>query len=329
MNRLRRNLLSAGGALALGAGLPRLGAAQAAWKPVRDVRIMNGFAAGGSGELVCRIAAEALRPLLGQNVIVETQAGANGFIAAQTVARAAPDGHTVGMATMSMLTIAPQLPGVTLQINVETDLTPIANLAGIYSLLVVSPDAPFRTVPELIAYAKAKPGAVSYASAGVGSAPHLAAELFRSQAGIDILHVPYKGGAPAMLDVAAGRVQMMFGNLSDFLGQVKAGKLRGVAFGGDRAAPVLPDLPLIKQWLPNYSVSNWFSIVGPGHLPANITAAWNAALQKGLADPAMQSRLADLGAEVLVGSTERFQAEIAAYRANWAGVIRSAGIRAE
>ena len=329
MNRLRRNLLSAGGALALGAGLPRLGAAQAAWKPVRDVRIMNGFAAGGSGELVCRIAAEALRPLFGQNVIVETQAGANGFIAAQTVARAAPDGHTVGMATMSMLTIAPQLPGVTLQINVETDLTPIANLAGIYSLLVVSPDAPFRTVPELIAYAKAKPGAVSYASAGVGSAPHLAAELFRSQAGIDILHVPYKGGAPAMLDVAAGRVQMMFGNLSDFLGQVKAGKLRGVAFGGDRAAPVLPDLPLIKQWLPNYSVSNWFSIVGPGHLPANITAAWNAALQKGLADPAMQSRLADLGAEVLVGSTERFQAEIAAYRANWAGVIRSAGIRAE
>ena len=329
MNRLRRNLLSAGGALALGASLPRLGAAQAAWKPVRDVRIMNGFAAGGSGELVCRIAAEALRPLFGQNVIVETQAGANGFIAAQTVARAAPDGHTVGMATMSMLTIAPQLPGVTLQINVETDLTPIANLAGIYSLLVVSPDAPFRTVPELIAYAKARPGAVSYASAGVGSAPHLAAELFRSQAGIDILHVPYKGGAPAMLDVAAGRVQMMFGNLSDFLGQVKAGKLRGVAFGGDRAAPVLPDLPLIKQWLPNYSVSNWFSIVGPGHLPANITAAWNAALQKGLADPAMQSRLADLGAEVLVGSTERFQAEIAAYRTNWAGVIRSAGIRAE
>ena len=325
----RRCALIAGGAMALAAALPRLGAAQSAWKPVRDVRIMNGFAAGGSGELVCRIAAEALRPLFGQNVIVETQAGANGFIAAQTVARAAPDGHTVGMATMSMLTIAPQLPGVKLQINVETDLTPIANMAGIYSLLVVSPDAPFRTVPELIAYAKARPGAVTYASAGVGSAPHLAAELFRSQAGIDILHVPYKGGAPALLDVAAGRVQMMFGNLSDFLGQVKAGKLRGVAFGGDRAAPVLPDLPLIKQWLPNYSVSNWFSIVGPGHLPANITAAWNAALQKGLSDPAMQSRLADLGAEVLVGSTERFHAEIAAYRANWAGVIRSAGIRAE
>jgi tripartite-type tricarboxylate transporter receptor subunit TctC len=325
----RRRALIAGGAMALAAGLPRVAGAQAGWRPSRDVRIMNGFAAGGAGDLVCRIAAEAVRPLFGQNVIVETQAGANGFIAAQTVARAAPDGLTVGLATMSMLTIAPQLPGVKLQINVDTDLTPIANVAGIYILLVVSPDAPFRTVPELIAYAKAKPGAISYASAGVGSAPHLAAELFRSQAGIDILHVPYKGGAPAIIDVAAGRVQMMIGNLSDYLGQVKAGKLRGVAFAGDRASPALPDLPLIKQWLPNYSVSNWFSIVGPGHLPANITAAWNAALQKGLADPAVQSRLSELGAEVLVGSTERFHAEIAAYRANWAGVIRSAGIRAD
>ena len=327
MNRTRRQVLSAGGALAL--GLPRFGMAQSPWKPARDVRIMNGFAAGGSGELVCRIIAEAVRPLFGQNVIVDTQAGANGFIAAQAVARAAPDGHTVGMATMSMLTISPQLPGVKLPMNVETELTPIANVAGIYILLVVSPDAPFRTVPELIAYAKANPGAVSYASAGVGSAPHLAAELFRSQAGIDIVHVPYKGGAPAMIDVAAGRVQMMFGNLSDFLGQVKGGKLRGLAFGGDRAAPALPDLPLIKQWLPKYSVSNWFSIVGPGQLPPNIASAWNAALQKGLAEPAMQSRLTELGAEVLVGSTERFNAEIATYRANWAGVIRSAGIKAE
>ena len=279
MNRIRRTLLAAGGAVALGASLPRLARAQAGWKPARDVRIMNGFAAGGSGELVCRIIAEAVRPVFGQNVIVDTQAGANGFIAAQAVARAAPDGQTVGMATMSMLTIAPQLPGVKLPINVETDLTPIANVAGIYSLLVVFPDAPFRTVPELIAYAKARPGEISYASAGVGSAPHLAAELFRSQAGIEIVHVPYKGGAPAMIDVAAGRVQMMFGNLSDFLGQVKGGKLRGVAFGGDRASPALPDLPLIKQWLPNYSVSNWFSIVGPGRLPASIVAAWNAALQ--------------------------------------------------
>ena len=315
--------------MAIAAGLPRFALAQAGWKPTRDVRVINGFAAGGSADLVCRILAEALRPQFGQNVIVDTQAGANGFIAAQTVARAAPDGHTVGLATMGMLTISPQLPGVKLPIVVDTDLTPIANVAGIYKLLVVHPNAPFRTVPELIASAKANPGAISYASAGIGSSPHLAAELFRSEAGIDIVHVPYKGGAPAMIDVAAGRVQMMIANLSDVIGQVKAGKLRGIAFGGDRASPALADLPLIKQWLPKYSVSNWFGIVGPGHLPANITAAWNAALQKAASEPSVQARLADLGAEVLAGSTERFNAEIADYRANWTRVIRSAGIRAE
>ena len=325
MNRVRRQILSAGGAFAL--GFPHIGFTQSAWKPTRDVRIMNGFAAGGSGELVCRLVAEGLRPIFGVNVIVETQAGANGFIAAQTVARAAPDGHTVGLATMSMLTIAPQLPGMKLPLNVDTDLTPLSNIAGIYKLLVVSPEAKFRTVPELIAYAKANPGKVTYASAGIGSSPHLAAELFRNQAGIEIVHVPYKGGAPALLDVSAGRVDMMIGNLSDFLGQVKGGKLRGVAFGGDRASPALPDLPLIKQWLPKYSVSNWFSLVGPGNLPPHITSAWNAALQKAMADPAMQARFADLGAEVLAGPRERFLQDIATYRSNWAGVVKSANIR--
>jgi len=325
----RRRALIAGGAMAVAASLPRFALAQSVWKPSRDIRLINGFAAGGSADLVCRILAEALRAQFGQSVIVDTQAGANGFIAAQSVARAAPDGHTVGLATMGMLTISPQLPGVKLPIDVDTDLTAIANVAGIYALLVVTPDAPFRTVPELIARAKANPGAVTYASAGVGSSPHLAAELFRSEAGIDIVHVPYKGGAPAMLDVAAGRVQMMIANLSDVIGQVKAGKLRAIAFGGDRASPALPDLPLVRQWLPKYSVSNWFGIVGPGHLSPNITAAWNAALQKAASEPSVQARLADLGAEVLAGSTERFNAEIAEYRANWTRVIRAAGIRAE
>ena len=137
------------------------------------------------------------------------------------------------------------------------------------------------------------------------------------------------GGAPAIIDLAAGRVQMLIGNMTDFLGQVKTGKLRGIAFGGERAAPVLPDLPLIKQWLPKFSVSNWFGIVGPGRLPAPIMAGWNGALQKVMADPAVQARMADNGVEILAGPIERFNAEIAAYRANWSEVIRAAGIRAE
>ncbi|MEO8145515.1 MAG: tripartite tricarboxylate transporter substrate-binding protein [Betaproteobacteria bacterium] len=325
----RRRAIAAGGGIALAAALPRVVNAQSAWKPTRDVRIMNGFAAGGSGEYVCRVVADALRTQFGVAVIVDTQPGANGFIAAGAVARAAPDGHTAGLATMSMLTIANQLPGSKAPIDVDADLTPIANVAGVYKLLVTYPDAPFRTVPELIAYAKANPGKVSYGSAGIGSSPHMAAELFRSQAGIDIVHIPYKGGAPAMVDLMAGRIQMMIGNLPDFLGQVKAGKLRAVAFGGDRASPALPDLPLIKQWLPNYSVTNWFGIVGPGRMPPHILLAWNGALQKALADPVAQARLLEHGVEVLGGSVEKFNAEIASYRTNWAAVIRSANIRAE
>ncbi|MGH8764676.1 MAG: Bug family tripartite tricarboxylate transporter substrate binding protein [Burkholderiales bacterium] len=309
--------------------VPRFGFAQAGWKPTRDVRIMNGFAAGGSGEVTCRIMAEALRPILGQNVIVDTQAGANGFIAAQAVARAAPDGHTVGLATMGMLTISPQLPGLKLPINVDTDLTPIANVAGIYKLLVTAPDVPFKTVPELIAYAKANPGKVTYASAGVGSSPHLATELFSRMAGINTVHIPYKGGAAAIVDMMANRVMFTIGNFSDFLGAVKGGKLHALAFGGDRPAPLFPDLPLIKQFVPGYSVSNWFSFAGPGKLPMPITLAWNEALQKAAADPAAQKRFADMGAEMLAGPLDQFLKEIATYRSNWAGVIKAANIRAD
>ena len=322
----RRRILTA---LAAAAVQPRLAFAQADWKPTRDVRIMNGFAAGGSGEFVCRVLAEALRTQFGVPVIVDTQPGANGFIAAQAVARAAPDGHTIGLATMGMLTISPQLPGQKPPIDVEKDLTPIANVAGVYKLLVTSPDAPFKTVPELIAYAKANPGKISYGSAGIGSSPHMSGELFRSQAGIDIVHVPYKGGAPAIVDLIAGRIQMMIANLPDLLGQVKGGKLRALAFAGEKASPALPDVPLIKQWLPKYSVTNWFSMAGPGRMPANVLAGLNAAINKALAEPATQQRLLEHGVEVLGGPVDKFNTEIAAYRANWSAVIKSANIKAE
>jgi tripartite-type tricarboxylate transporter receptor subunit TctC len=323
----RRQIL---GLIASATAFPRMAFAQADWKPTRDVRIMNGFAAGGSGEFVCRVLAEGLRAQFGgPAVIVDTQPGANGFIAAGHVARSAPDGHTIGLATMAMLTISPQLPGQKPPIDPVKDLAPLANVAGVYKLLVFSPDAPFKTVPELIAYAKANPGKISYGSAGVGSSPHMAAELFRSQAGIDIVHVPYKGGAPAIVDLIAGRIHMMIANLPDLLGQVKAGKIRGVAFGGDRVSPALPDLPLIKQWLPKYSVTNWFSMVGPGTLPPNLVAAWNASINKALADPAVKARLLEHGVDVIGGSVAQFNAEIAAYRANWAAVIKSANIKAE
>ncbi|NGM20405.1 tripartite tricarboxylate transporter substrate binding protein [Roseomonas stagni] len=318
----RRALLAASGAAALPAR------AQGGWKPAREVRILCGFAPGGAGDLLCRLMADALRAQWGQTVIVETRSGAGGIISAEACARAAPDGHTVVLATMAMLTVSPQLPGVTMPINVETDLTPIASLAGIYKILVAYPQAPFRDVPGLIAHARAHPQAVAYGSAGVGSSPHLAAELFARQAGVECTHVPYRGGAPAITDLVAGRIGFMIGNMPEFLGQIRSGALRGIAFGGSAAAPALPDLPLIKQWLPDYDVSNWFGFCGPGRMPAEILAAWNSALQAALADPGTRGKMVEAGMEIMGGPVANFTNLIAADRQRWGGVIQAAGIRA-
>ncbi|WP_372623146.1 Bug family tripartite tricarboxylate transporter substrate binding protein [Falsiroseomonas sp.] len=324
--RLLRRTLLAGSALLACSGLPA--AAQPAWKPTREVRIICGFAPGGAGDLLCRLMADALRPQWGQTVVVETRSGAGGMISAEACARAAPDGHTVVMTTMGMLTVTPQIPGVSLPIAVETDLTPLAALAGIYTVLVANPQAPFRDVPGLIAHARANPQRLAYGSAGAGSAPHLAAELFARMAGVEFTHVPYRGGAPAMTDLVAGRVQFMFGNMPEFLGQIRAGGLRAIAFGGSAAAPALPDLPLVKQWLPDYDVTNWFGFSGPGRMPAEIRAAWNAALQAALRDPTTRGKMIEAGMEILGGSTADFDARIARDRQRWGGVIQAAGIRA-
>lgn len=323
----RRTLLTRAGAVIGASMVPALSIAQAPWRPTKPVRLLNGFSAGGSGDVLCRVLADALRPVVGETVVVDTRPGANGFIAAEAVARAAPDGHTIGMATMSMLTTAPQLPGVTVPINVDTELTPIGGLAGIYLLMVTHPGAPYKTVPELIAYAKANPGAVSYASAGTGSAPHLAGELFARQAGVNMVHVPYKGGAQALVDLTAGRVQLLIGNMPDYLSQIRSGLLRGVAFGGDKSAPALPELPQIRQWLPEFNITNWFGIVGPARLPANIANAWNAAMQTALNDPIARKRMADMGADPMFGSVAQFQKVIDTDKARWGSVIRAANIR--
>ena len=324
----RRTLLTAVASSLAAATLPALSQA-VDWKPTKPIRLINGFAAGGSGDLVCRILAEGLRPILGQNVVVETRAGANGFIAAEAVANSAPDGLTLGFATMSMLAVAPQMPGVKIPFNPQTELTPIAPIANIFSLLVSSPDAPFKSVPELIAYAKAHPGEISYASAGIGSIGHLAGELFRRQANIDIVHVPYKGGSQAMIDLQAGRVKMLLGNMSDYLGQVKSGQLRGIAFGGERASAQLAGLPLINRTLPDFNMSNWFSIVGPAQMSEPIVSSLSRAIQTALADPGVVRRLAELGAEPMSLPQPQFVKLIETERKRWGDVIRSSNIRAD
>jgi len=322
----RRILLGAGSAAAL--GLAR-SPAWAQTKITGDVRFFCGFPPGGTADLLCRILADAAKPEIGQNVIVESKSGASGFIANETVANAAPDGRTVGLAAMAAMCVSPVMPGQKLPINVDTDLTPIASVAGVYNILVFGKHVPFRTVPELIEQAKKNPGKISYASAGNGTSQHLAGELFKKMAGVNLLHVPYRGGAPAIQDIVAGNCDIMFGNMPEFLGQIGGKNLIPIAFGSPRQSPMFPDLPLISQFLPGYTVVNWFAVFGPRGLPADFTELWNKTLRAVVAKPDVQKRFLENGMDTVIGSPAELKATIAADRKKWAEVIQEAGIRAD
>ena len=322
----RRTFVSTAMAVTAGtmAGVP-------AWaqKISGDVRILCGFPPGGTADLLCRILADATKSEIGQSVIVETKTGASGFIANETVSSAAPDGRTVGLAAMAAMCVSPVMPGQKLPINVDTDLTPIANIAGVYNMLVFGKQVTFRTVPEMIAYAKANPGKLTYASAGNGTSQHLAGELFKKMAGVNIVHVPYRGGAPAIQDIVAGNVQMMFGNMPEFLGQIAGGNLIPIAFGSPRPSPLFPNLPLISQFLPGYEVVNWFAIFGPKALPADLIDVWNKALRAAVAKPDVQKRFVENGMDTVIGSPAELKATIVADRKKWSEVIQAAGMRAD
>ena len=294
-----------------------------------DVRFLCGFPPGGNADLLCRILAEALKPDIGQNVIVESKSGASGFIANETVANAAPDGRTIGLAAMAAMCVAPVMPGQKLPINVDTDLTPIASVASVPNILVFGKHVKFRSVPELIEQAKKNPGKLSYASAGNGTSQHLAGELFKTMAGVNLLHVPYRGGAPAIQDIVAGNCDMMFGNLPEFLGQLGGGGLIPIAFGSPKGSPLFPGLPIIAQYLPCYEVVNWFAVFGPKNLPADLVGTWNKALRTAVMKPDVQKRFTDNAMDGLTGSPAELRAMIVADRKKWADVIKSAGMRAD
>jgi tripartite-type tricarboxylate transporter receptor subunit TctC len=320
---MRRIVLAAIAALAIAAP------ARADEFPSRDIRFLCGFAPGGTCDLLSRMLADALAPIFNQRVIVENRTGASGMIAADVVAKSPPDGHTVYLATMAIHTILPEMPGVRMPFDIDRDLTPIANVANVYNILITSPQAPFRSIAELVAYGRANPGRLTYASAGNGTSQHLSGELFKKLAGIDMLHVPYRGGAPALVDIAAGRTDMMFGNMPEFLGQIRGGGVRAVAFGAPSVSPLFPDLPLISRDVPGFVIRNWFGVAGAPNLPPAVLARWNAALRQVAAQPDFQRRMTENGMEIIVGSTDEFRATIAADRKTWGEVIRAAAIRAD
>jgi len=325
---MKRRMFVGAGVAAL-SGTPGFAPAWAQTKIGGDVRFYCGFAPGGTADLLCRILADAVTPEIGQKVVVDTKTGASGFIAYETVANAAPDGRTIGLAAMAAMCVSPVMPGQKLPINVDTDLTPIANIAGVYNMLVFGKHVPFRTVPELIEQAKKNPGKLSYASAGNGTSQHLAGELFQKMAGVKLLHVPYRGGAPAIQDIVAGNCDVMFGNLPEFLGQIGGGGLIPIAFGSPKGSPLFPGLPVIAQYLPGYEVVNWFAVFGPKGLPADLTELWNKALRAAVAKPDVQKRFTDNAMDGLTGSPADLKAMIVADRKKWGSVIQAAGMRAD
>jgi tripartite-type tricarboxylate transporter receptor subunit TctC len=313
--------------LALLLALPA--AAQTPFQAQREVRLLCGFAAGGTCDILSRFLAEQLTPVIGQRVVVENRTGASGMLAGEAVARAAPDGHTMLIVPMALTSVLPVTPGLRMPFDVDRELTPIASLANVYNLLVVSPGSPYRNVGDIIAAARARPGQLSYASTGNGTSQHLSGALFESLTGVSMLHVPFRGGAPAIIEITAGRVDMMFGNMPEFLGQIRDGGLRALAYGAPRASPLLPELPLIGAVLPGFEIRSWFGLGGPGGMAPALVTGWLAALREVGRNPDFQRRMAENAMEIIIDDPASFRRVITEDRARWAEVITAARIRAD
>lgn len=319
--------------LALAAALALTLAAPAAWAqawPSKPIKLINGFPPGGGADILARLVAERLSAALGQQVIVENRTGATGMIAAQSVAASPPDGYTILFYTMNMACTSPIMPGNKINIDPDKDLMPIVIIAGLDNLLYVSPKTDFKTVEDVIKAAKANPGKLTYGSSGVGGSYHLWAAQFTTMANIEMLHVPFRGGPPAIAEIVAGRVDMMFGNLAEILPHIRSGAVRAVAFTSVPPSPVLPGVPTIAQsGLPDYRADNWFGLGAPAGTSQEVVDRLNAEVNKLVKDPAFAEKLVSLGFQPTGGSVGDMKATILRDRAKWKTVIDANNIRAE
>ena len=308
--------------------LPALSAAAAAETyPDRPPKIISGYPPGGISDTYARVMAQWLSQQLGQQFIVENRPGAGGNLAAEAVAKSAPDGYTLLQTTSADAWNATLYQN--LNFNIVRDFAPIATMARGSGLLVVNPSLPAQSVPELIAYAKNNPGKVTMASAGVGSAPHMFWELFRTKTGVDMVHVPYRGGGPAVVDLLGGQVQAYFGTFPSTIEQVRAGKLRALAVTSPTRAAVLPDVPAMAEFLPGFEASIYVGLAAPNGTPAAIIDKLGSALSRALDDPAITRRIADFGDAPLRLSPAAFTKLVADETEKWAEVIRAGHIKAE
>jgi tripartite-type tricarboxylate transporter receptor subunit TctC len=289
--------------------------------PARPVRLVVGYAAGGSADVLGRIVGQALSERLGQTFVVENRTGAGGNIATETVLRAPADGYTILVNTTPNLASAPLAD----DFDLSRDALPIGGISRGYLTMLVHPSVPAKNLAEFIAYAKSNPGKITMSSAGNGTPPHMAGELFKMMAGVDIVHVPYRGGGPALADLIGGQVQMMFSNLPTDE-YVATGKLRALAVTTAVRAKTMPDVPSIGEFVPGYEASVAFGLCGPKALPADIVESINGALNASLADASVEAKIANLGAVPLILSPAGFRQFIADETAKWNKVARTARI---
>jgi len=321
----RRNFLHlAAGASALPA-VSRFACAQA--YPTRPVRIIVGFAPAGGADIVARLIGQWLSERLGQPFIIENRPGAASNIATEAVVRAAADGYTL------LLAASPNAFNATLydkfNFNFIRDIAPVAGIMVVPNLMVVHPSVPAKTVPEFIAFAKTNPGKVDMASAGIGSASHVSGELFRMMTGVNLVHVPYRGNGPALADLLAAQVRVMFPTMPSSIAYIRAGKLRPLAVTTTTRSDELPEVPTVNDFVPGYEASNWYGIGAPKGTPVEIIDKLNKEINAALSDLKMKARLADLGGTPLLGSPADFGRLIAEETEKWGNVIRALNIKAD
>jgi tripartite-type tricarboxylate transporter receptor subunit TctC len=321
MKYTRRDLLALSAAAV---AWPALARAQS-W-PTRPVRWIVPFPPGGPTDILARTIGQWLTDRLGQPVVIDNRPGGGTNIGTEAVVRSPPDGYTLLMLGPSSTinpSLYPKLP-----FNVLRDLAPVSGLIRLPQVMAVHPGLPVHSVAEFIAYAKANPGKINFASAGVGSGPHLTGELFKMMTGIDMVHVPYRGVAPALTDLIAGQVQVMFVVPVGMFESMKAGKLRGLAVTSATRSDVLPELPTVGETVPGYEASTWFGLGAPKDTPADIVERLNREITAGLVDPKIKTRFTDMGAVVLTGPASDFGKLLADETAKWAKVVKATGASA-
>ena len=323
MHRRRPLLLAAASA-----ALPSAARAQPAWAPERPVRLIVGFAAGGSTDVTARLVAAALGERLGQPVVVENRPGAGGNIAAEAAARAAPDGHTLLMGVSGILAANPALYR-NLPFDPVRDFAPISQIAFIPNLVVVHPDLPAADLAGFVAHAKANAGRVHYGSAGNGTSLHLAGALLAARAGLALVHVPYRGGAPATTDLLSGKIQMLASPLVEVVAHVQAGRLRPLAVTTARRSPLLPDVPTVAETIPGFEVALWNGLLAPAGTPPPAIARFAAEAAAALRGAELRNKLAEQGSEPAPSTPEEFARFIRAEIPRWTEIVRLSGATAD